>query len=97
MPAYFIVDVKEITDPQLYGEYRKQVDATLAQYGGNFLVRGGEYENIEGDWQPQRLVVLQFDDMEHFKRWYYSPEYSKARRMRLQASTARAVVIQGVE
>lgn len=96
MAAYFIVDVKEIADPHLYGEYRKHVNATLAQYGGTFLVRGGEYEPIEGDWQTQRLVVIQFDDIEHFKRWYYSPEYSKIRRMRLQASTARAVVIQGV-
>lgn len=96
MAAYFIVDVKEITDPQTYAEYRKEVDATLAQYGGTFLVRGGAYETIEGDWQTHRLVVLQFEDVEQFKRWYNSPEYSKIRELRFKASTARAVVVQGV-
>src|SRR5690242_7015264 len=88
MAAYFIVDVKEITDTQMYADYRKQVDATIAQYGGKFLVRGGKYETIEGDWQPQRLVVLEFEDIEHFKRWYHSPEYREIRELRFKASTA---------
>ncbi len=77
MAAYFVVDIKEITDAQLYAEYREGVGATLEQYGGKFLVRGGAYETIEGDWQPQRLVILEFADVESFKRWYHSPEYSQ--------------------
>lgn len=96
MAAYFIVDIKEITDPQLYEEYRKEVNATVVQYGGAFLVRGGAYETIEGDWQSQRLVILQFEDVNHFNSWYHSPEYSKIRDMRFNASTSRAVVVQGV-
>ncbi len=96
MAAYFVVDVKEITDPQTYAEYRKGVDATLARYGGKFLVRGGAYETIEGDWQPHRFVMAEFDDEEHFKRWYNSPEYSELREMRFRASTARAIVVRGV-
>jgi uncharacterized protein (DUF1330 family) len=96
MAAYFIVDIKEITDPQLYEEYRKEVNATLIQYGGTFLARGGAYETIEGDWQSQRLVILQFDSVDHFKRWYHSPEYSKIRAIRFNASISRAVVVQGM-
>jgi uncharacterized protein (DUF1330 family) len=95
MAAYFIVDVK-VEDPVTYEEYRKGVSATLEQYGGKFLARGGTVETIEGDWQPQRLVILEFPDTEHFKRWYHSPEYSALREIRFRASTARAVVIQGV-
>jgi uncharacterized protein (DUF1330 family) len=96
MAAYFIVDIKEITDPQQYDEYRKQVNATVVQYGGKFLVRGGAYETIEGDWQSQRLVILQFDDVDRFNDWYHSPEYSKIRAIRFNASTSRAVMVQGV-
>ena len=96
MAAYFVVDIQEITDPQLYAEYREGVGATLEQYEGKFLVRGGAYETIEGDWQSQRLVILEFADVEHFKRWYNSPEYSELLKMRHKASTARAVVIQGI-
>lgn len=95
MAAYFIVDVK-VEDPVTYAEYRKGVSATLEQYGGKFLARGGTVETIEGDWQPQRLVILEFADTEQFKRWYYSPEYSELRKIRFSASTARAVVIQGI-
>src|SRR5581483_12427403 len=64
MAAYFVVDIQEITDQQLYAEYRKGVSATLEQYGGKFLVRGGAYETIEGDWQSSRLVIVEFADVE---------------------------------
>jgi len=60
-------------------------------------VRGGVTETIEGDWQPQRLVVIEFADTEHFRAWYDSPEYSEVRNIRFNASTARAVLAQSVE
>lgn len=97
MAAYFVVDIQEITDQQTYTDYSKQVKPTLEQYGGKFVVRGGAYETIEGGWQPQRFVILEFADTEQFKRWYNSPEYSKIRPLRFAASTARAIVVQGVE
>jgi uncharacterized protein (DUF1330 family) len=96
MAAYFVVEIKEITDTQLYAHYRTLVDPTLERYGGTFLVRGGAFETIEGEWQPQRFVIVQFEDVEHFKRWYNSPEYSEALKLRLKASTSRALVVQGV-
>lgn len=97
MAAYFVVDIKEITDPQTYAEYSKGVPATIEQYGGKFVVRGGPYETIEGNWQPARFVIVEFKDEEQFKRWYNSPEYSKLREMRFKASTGNAIVIRGVE
>lgn len=96
MAAYFIVDIDEITDPQTYEIYRRQVAAILERYGGAFVVRGGAYETIEGEWQPQRLVVLQFADTEQFRSWYHSPEYTEILRLRHQSSNARAILIQGV-
>ncbi|GCE24857.1 hypothetical protein KDA_03410 [Dictyobacter alpinus] len=96
MAAYFIVDIK-VTNPQLYDEYRNQVGATLQKYGGKFIVRGGQTEVIEGVWPIQRLVILEFDDAEHFKRWYHSPEYTKIRAIRMEASEGRAMLVQGVE
>lgn len=96
MAAYFIVDIQEITDPQLYAQYRQGVSATLEQYGGKFLVRGGTYETIEGEWQSQRLVIVEFADVAQFKLWYNSPEYSELLKLRHSASTSRAVVVQGI-
>ena len=59
MPAYVIADVT-VTDPATMEEYRKQVPATIAKYGGRYLVRGGAHQTLEGEWKPSRLVILEF-------------------------------------
>lgn len=95
MAAYFIVDVN-VEDPITYEEYRKLVQPTLELHGGKFLARGGATETIEGGWQSQRLVIIEFENTEQFRRWYDSPEYTAAREIRFRASHARAILVQGV-
>ncbi len=95
MSAYFVVEVT-VTDPQLYEEYRKLVDPTLEKYGGKFLIRGGSSQTIEGDWKPQRLVIVEFENTEQFQSWYYSPEYTEAKNIRFRAATSKGVLVQGV-
>lgn len=96
MPAYVIVDVT-VTDAATMDEYRKQVPATLAKYGGRFIVRGGAHQTIEGSWKPNRLVVLEFPSMEQAKRWYDSEEYRAPKAMRLRAGTANLVMVEGIQ
>ena len=96
MSVYFVVDVN-IHDPQSYVEYSKQIGPMVARYEGKFLVRGGATETIEEDWQPQRLVIIEFPDTERFRAWYDSPEYAHIRTIRFQASTARALLAQGTD
>ena len=95
MPAYVIVDVT-VTDPKEMEEYRKQVPATLAKYGGRFIVRGGAHQTLEGDWKPNRLVVLEFPSMEQARRWYDSEEYREPKAIRLRAGRANLVMVEGV-
>jgi len=95
MAAYVIVDLT-VTDRPLMEEYRKRAPATLTPYGGKFLVRGGAHQTIEGDWKPNRLVVLEFPSMEHAKRWYHSEEYREPLAMRLRAGRANFVMVDGV-
>src|SRR5207302_7854271 len=76
MPAYFVAEV-EVTNPSGYEPYRAAVPATIAQYGGRFLTRGGATELIEGEPEPKRVVILEFADTAAVKRWYDSPEYQK--------------------
>jgi uncharacterized protein (DUF1330 family) len=77
-------------------EYRKQVPATLAKYGGRFIVRGGAHQTVEGDWKPNRLVVLEFPSMEQARRWYDSEEYREPKAIRLRAGRANLVFVEGV-
>jgi uncharacterized protein (DUF1330 family) len=93
--AYVIVDLT-VTDQPLMDEYRKRVPATLAAYGGKFLVRGGAHETVEGDWKPNRVVVLEFPSLEQAKRWYRSEEYREPLAMRLRAGRANLIMVEGV-
>lgn len=94
MPAYVIVDVN-ITDPVRYEDYKKLTPGIVGSYGGKFIVRGGTTEVLEGDWKPGRVVVLEFPDMEKAKAWYYSTEYTEAKKIRFEASTGKMILVEG--
>jgi uncharacterized protein (DUF1330 family) len=95
MAAYLISEV-EITDPAGYEEYRKLAGGSLQKFGGEFIVRGGTSETLEGDWQPKRLVVCRFDSMAKLREWYDSPEYRKAIAVRQKTAKARIIAVEGV-
>ncbi len=95
MAAYAIVEVN-VTDPQLFAEYAKGVPATIAAYGGKYIVRGGAVETKEGGWTPKRVVVLEFPSMERARSWYDSPEYKPLLAMRLKAANATLILVEGV-
>jgi uncharacterized protein (DUF1330 family) len=95
MPAYFIVD-NEVTDSAGFDEYRKQVPATVQKYGGRFLVRGGQIQTLEGDWQPKRIVVTEFPSIEQARRWYDSEEYRALKAIRSRSARGSVVLVEGV-
>jgi len=94
MPAYFVAEV-EVTNPAGYEPYRAAVPATIAQYGGRYLARGGHTELLEGGPEPKRTVILEFADTVAIKRWYNSPEYQKILPGRLANSRGRAFIVEG--
>jgi uncharacterized protein (DUF1330 family) len=95
MPAYIIVDVA-INDPEAYEGYKQLTPASVAAYDGKFIVRGGKTETLEGDWQPQRIVVLEFPSVERAKQWWSSTEYGPAKKIRQAAASTRMLVVEGV-
>jgi uncharacterized protein (DUF1330 family) len=95
MAAYVLAEI-EITNPDGYKEYTTTVPATIAQYGGRFLTRGGAVEVLEGDWPQRRRVIIQFDSMAAAKRWWDSPEYAKPKAMRRANSNGRLLLLEGV-
>ncbi|UFN48457.1 DUF1330 domain-containing protein [Roseomonas sp. OT10] len=94
MPAYVINDM-EVTNPELLEEYKKLSPATVAKFGGRFLARGGPHGVLEGDWQPKRLVILEFPDRAQAEAWANSAEYAPAKQVRLRASRSNIVVVEG--
>ena len=95
MAAYVIVDV-ELKKPQAYEAYKQPAAASIAQYGGRFLVRGGKHQVLEGAWHPTRLVVLEFPSVDAAKRWYASAEYGAVKPIRLAHAESDLVLVEGV-
>ncbi len=95
MSAYVIVEI-EVTDPKEYEEYKKLAPPTVAAYGGKYLARGGQVQVLEGNWQPRRLVVLEFGSSARAKEWLDSPEYSAVKPIRHRATQTNMVVLEGV-
>ena len=87
----------DVTDPERYERYKAAAGGAVAAAGGRYLVRGGELAVLEGDWQPSRLVVLEFEDLAAAKRWYQSETYQQAKRLREGAAHLRMVAVQGVD
>jgi uncharacterized protein (DUF1330 family) len=94
MPAYVIVET-DIHDSRQYEQYMAASPAAVEGGGGRFLVRGGELAVLEGDWEPSRLVVLEFEDLEAAKRWYGSDDYQRVKKLREGAANLRMVAVEG--
>jgi uncharacterized protein (DUF1330 family) len=95
MPAYVVVQIEAVADPVEYERYKAMTPASIAAYGGRYLVRGGPCEVLEGSWRPPRLVVLEFPSSAQARAWWNSPEYAAAKRLRQACAQSEIVLIEG--
>ena len=98
MAAYVIADVR-IEDKTGYEEYRQRVGSTISRFGGIVQAivgagRGGKCEVIEGDWRPKHIVLLEFENIEKAKKWYYSPEYTEVAKKRKKTAETNFIIIE---
>ena len=96
MPSAYIIAHVTVTNPQQYEAYKKWSSAAIQAHGAEVCVRGGKVEVLEGDWSPERLVILKFPTVEAARRFNESPEYGRARAARQGAAVMRMVVVEGV-
>jgi uncharacterized protein (DUF1330 family) len=94
MSAFVLVEVT-VTNPEPYAAYRDLAGASVARHGGRFIVRGGAVTTLEGDWNPQRLVVIEFASVDAAKTWYFSDDYQEALKVRLAHSVGKALIVDG--
>ncbi|MEY2951981.1 MAG: hypothetical protein RLZZ401_68 [Pseudomonadota bacterium] len=94
--AYIIVDM-QITDAEQYKQYMAAAPAAVAAAGGEYLVRGGRFEALEGNWQPARIAMLRFPSYERAKAFYDAEMYRTARTLRAGATEFfNMVLVEGV-
>ena len=95
MPAYVLAEI-EVTNPEGYKEYTTHVPATIAKYGGRFVVRGGKATALEGEWPERRRVLIEFPSADAARKWFDSPEYEKPKAMRQANSQGRLLLLEGI-
>lgn len=94
MSGYLILDI-DVTDRELYGRYVAQATSIIEKAGGRYLVRGGRVTCLSGGWNPQRLVVIEFETVEQARRCLDSTEYRTIAPLREQAAVSRAIIVEG--
>ena len=95
MSAYIIVEI-DVQDPVGYQDYKKLAGPTVEARGGKYIVRGGRTEVLEGDWQPKRIVVLEFSSMDAAREWLNCEEYREPRKMRHRTARTNMILVEGV-
>tara|TARA_Y100000590_G_scaffold379390_1_gene447013 strand:- start:1759 stop:2046 length:288 start_codon:yes stop_codon:yes gene_type:complete len=94
MSAYIIAQVN-ITNKELYEEYKKNAAPLVTKFGGKFLVRGGKFEKLLGNWDYERTVVIQFSSYEQGLKWYNSEEYKSVKKIRENNSLGNVIIVEG--
>lgn len=97
MPAAYVIVEMNISHPEQYKEYMARAPAAVKAAGGEYLVRGGKQETLEGDWKPHRVAMLRFPSFEQAKAFYDGEMYTQARSFRQGATEYfNMVLVEGV-
>jgi uncharacterized protein (DUF1330 family) len=94
MPAYWIGE-HVITDPGKFEKYLRKAVPMIERFGGHYLTRAGSHEVLEGDWRPDRVMVIEFPDMAAIKAFYHSLEYQPLIALRRSAATDVIIAAEG--
>ena len=94
MKGYIVIDTA-IIDQDAFAEFAEQIHEAVAAHGGRFVVRGGQSETVEGDWTPQRLVIMEFASLEAARGFIGSAEYTGLDELRHRAVASSVVVVEG--
>ncbi len=95
MSAYVILGVR-IDDPARYQEFMIGVKPALEAAGAKYLARGGEHRVYEGDWEPRRIVLLEFPSLAAWEGFYHAPVYQGLKALRDACSSARLLRVEGL-
>lgn len=94
MSVYTIIEIK-IDDKEMYGEYVKKVKPIIEKYNGRYLVRGGKIIPLFGNWNPERIIVIEFPSHEDIKRCFGSEEYKMIAGFRENSTTNKSIIVEG--
>ena len=96
MSVYLIVHTR-INNTDGYQEYREKVPVIVKKYGGEYLARGGQLEVIEGDWNPDRIVLIRFPTAAAARDFFNDPDYQPLKQLRHRNAISQIVMVEGLD
>ena len=99
MAVYVIIDIsiQDQASKTDYAQYVEKVRPIVEKHGGRYLARGGRITPVTGDWNPERIILIEFPSADHVKQWWNSPEYKAIAGLRENSTVAKAIIVEGVE
>jgi len=94
MTIYMIIEIS-IKNENLYSQYIDQVPKIVEKYGGKYLVRGGKVTSISSNWNPERIIVVEFDTIDQLQKCFKSPEYLELAPLREKSTISKAIAVEG--
>ena len=96
MTAYILIDRLAVTDRDSFNAYHDSATAAVGSYGGRYVLpHETEIEALEGNWKPNRLVVIEFEDADQARQWWESPQYAEARTIHHAATISTVILVVG--
>jgi uncharacterized protein (DUF1330 family) len=92
----FVIAAETINDDAMFSEYRKRVTATIERFGGQVIVRGGEFNRLEGEWPHRRVAIIEFPSRDAAQDWYNSPDYQKIIPLRKNSTAGSLIMVDGI-
>ncbi len=94
MAVFLIIEI-EVSEPGMYSEYVRRVPEIIEKHGGRYLVRGGKVTPLSGNWNPERIIVVEFETVEQIRSCLGSPEYLELAPLRERSTASRAIIVDG--
>lgn len=94
MTAYLVLDFT-ILDLPGFRPYIDGVPTFIARHGGRYIVRGVEPQVMEGDWSPQRVVILEFPAAENARAFLDDPEFQSLKAVRERTTVSKLILVEG--
>ena len=78
-----------------YDEYVEKVFSVVTNYGGKHLVRGGQITAITNNWEPEKIVIIEFQNKKQMKQCFQSSEYLEIAPLREASTISKAIIVEG--
>jgi uncharacterized protein (DUF1330 family) len=94
MKAYLVLDLS-VNDFAGFKTYIAEIPAFIARHSGQYIVRGVTPTTIEGDWAPERLVIIEFPERAKAQAFLDDPEAQELFKLRHATTTSELLLVDG--